>query len=167
LSQQFEGNLISAYQELQKLALIYPAPTQPSLLEVQKVVLNVSQYSVNDLIEYCWKGNIENCMKVIDYLKDQNPILCLWLFIEDITLMLKLKQQVMQGKRLAELFKLYRIWGNKEQAINIALKRLNISHLHVLLDTCHEIEKQAKGAAPHSDNLWQSIQWLIIKCIKI
>jgi DNA polymerase-3 subunit delta len=166
LSQQFEGNLISAYQELQKLALIYPQPQQPSLTQVQQVVLNVSQYSVNELIEACWRGNLELCMKIIDYLKDQSIILCLWLFIEDINLMLKIKQQSEQGKRVSELFKTYRVWGNREQALGNALKRLNTEKLHILLKTCYEIEKQAKGVEPHSDNLWQSMQWLVIKCVK-
>ncbi len=166
LSGQFEGNLISAYQELQKLALIYPSSISPSLSEIQQVVLNVSKYSVNDLIENCWRGNLETSMKIIDYLKDQNPILCLWLFAEDINLMLKILKQIKQGKRQSELFKTYRIWGNREQSFNLALKRLHADKLKIILEKCYEIEKQIKGANPHSDNLWQSIQWLVIKCIK-
>jgi DNA polymerase III subunit delta len=189
LALQFNGNLIGAYQELQKLALLYAqhaihneTPTRPTnittaintnnnteitLEQIQNAVFNVSQYNFNHLIEACWTKNLPMSARIIHYLKDQSPILYLWLMIEDIQLMLKIKQQQKtttqsQGQSIAVLFKHYRIWGQREQILQAVLKRLTQKRLLELLQQCYNIEKQIKGAAKHSHNLWQNIQLLII-----
>ncbi len=168
LALQFDGNLIGAYQELQKLALLYPSTkdevkTEITLEQIQQAIFNVSQYTFNDLINACWTKNLSMSARIINYLKDQSPVLYVWLMIEDIQLMLKIKQkQAEEGQSISTLFKNYRIWGNREQILQVVLKRLNQTQLFNLLQKCYFIEKQIKGAAKHSHNIWQSIQLLII-----
>jgi DNA polymerase III subunit delta len=167
LSHQFAGNLISAYQELKKLSLVYADQKAINLEQAQKAVVDIAQYQTFDLIDACLNGHKAVAMDIIGHLSDDIPVLCIWLFIEDISLLLNLKQQVhSQGKNLSNLLKELRIWGKKTNSITYAFNNHSTQSLHKCLELAYDIELQIKGVKPHSISIYQLMQRLCLQVCK-
>jgi DNA polymerase-3 subunit delta len=74
-----EGNLLAAHQEIQKLALLYPAG-QVSLPQIEAAVLNVARYDVSDLRDAVKMRDTVRAARTLEGLKaeDAAPPLVLW-----------------------------------------------------------------------------------------
>ena len=68
--EQFEGNLIAAYQEIQKLGLIYPKGVL-SEEQIRESILNVARYNVFELTETFLVGNMARINRTLDGLKGE------------------------------------------------------------------------------------------------
>ena len=67
-----EGNLLAAHQEIQKLALLFPAGAQGAVLtleQVESAVLNVARYDVFKLSEAVLGGKPERVQRMLDGLQ--------------------------------------------------------------------------------------------------
>ena len=74
-----EGNLLAAHQEIQKLALIYPAG-EISLAQIEAAVLNVARYDISDLRDAVKAKDIARAARTLEGLKAEDaPLpLVLW-----------------------------------------------------------------------------------------
>ena len=74
-----EGNLLAAYQEIQKLALIYPVG-EISLAQIEAAVLNVARYDISDLRDAVKAKDIARAARTLEGLKAEDaPLpLVLW-----------------------------------------------------------------------------------------
>jgi len=160
LAYQFQNNLISLYQELQKLSLAFNGQ-KITLADIQTSILDVSQYKAYDFINACIAGNKNLVVKHANFLRQDTPILCLWLLIEELILLLEIKDKT-KTDSLYNVFKTLRIWGYKEKNLTKALQRLSIEKINYFLKECYKLEKQTKGAEQHSNNLWESLQLLCL-----
>ena len=80
-----EGNLLAAHQELQKLALLYPAG-ELSFEQVEAAVLNVARYDVSKLAEAVWGGQVARALRMLDGLQaeGESAVFVHWTLAEDI-----------------------------------------------------------------------------------
>jgi DNA polymerase-3 subunit delta len=65
MADQVEGNLIAAHQEIQKLALLYPAG-QLSEEQIRSAVLKVARYDIFELTESMLSGDAARLNRMLD-----------------------------------------------------------------------------------------------------
>ncbi|MGL4767664.1 MAG: DNA polymerase III subunit delta [Formosimonas sp.] len=148
MSQQFEGNLIAANQEIQKLALLFP---QGALSDddIQKSVFNVARYDVFTLSEALLAGDVARVCRMIEGLKAEGEaiVLVLWALTEDVRTLTALKTEVQDGGNIHHLMRSHRVWGAREKVMPNAVAALGLPFLKNALIRTHELDKLAKGLA--------------------
>ena len=143
---QFEGNLIAAHQEIQKLGLLYPRGVITEE-QIRDAVLHVARYDVFQLSDAFLSGDMSRINRMLDGLKAEGEalVLVVWSLAEEIRLIKMLKEGVLQGGHLPSLMKARRIWGKKEQLLPRTLQKMDLPRLERALDMIAQIDKQAKG----------------------
>lgn len=146
IADRVEGNLLAAHQEIQKLALLYPAG-KLSFEQVQDAVLNVARYDVFKLNEAMLSGDVARLTRMMEGLKGEGEALplVLWAVTEEIRTLLKLKSGMAQGKAVGALLKEYRIWGPRERLMEPALRRIGLATLEQALQHAALIDRMVKG----------------------
>jgi DNA polymerase-3 subunit delta len=166
IADRVEGNLLAAYQELQKLALLHPEG-KLSFEKIHDAVLNVARYDVFKLNEAMLGGDAARLVRMLDGLKGEGEALplVLWAMAEEIRTLLKLKSGVAQGRALGMLLKEYRIWGPRERLMEPALRRLKLSTLEAALQEAAQIDKMVKGlrAKAFAGDAWDALLQLGLK----
>jgi DNA polymerase III subunit delta len=111
-----EGNLLAAYQEIQKLALLYPQGVL-SFDQVEAAVLNVARYDVFKLGEAVLAGQTARVLRMLDGLRaeGETPVLVHWTLAEDIRALKRVRDATEQGQPLPLALREARVWGAKER----------------------------------------------------
>ena len=141
-----EGNLLAAHQELQKLALLYPAGVL-SFEQVESAVLNVARYDVFKLSEAVLGGNTPRVLRMLDGLRAEGEaaVLVHWSLAEDIRALKRVQDSVAQGQPLAMALRANRVWGVKERLFERVLPHLAGHQLAHLLDAASICDGIVKG----------------------
>lgn len=166
-----EGNLLAAYQEIQKLALLYPnnkdTPSvsgELTLAQVESAVLNVARYDVFKLVESMLSGHVARVQRMLDGLQAEGvaEVLVHWAIAEDIRTLKRLKDAVANGRPVPVALKEQRIWGMKERLYERILPKITQHELDQLLGDAHTVDGIVKGLKQRDwpqDN-WQALQRL-------
>ena len=153
LTETTEGNLQDTYQEIQKLALLYPN-TKISIDDMEKTISGSSKYSVFDLSNSFISGNRKRTIKILEILKAEGapePFV-LWAFSKELNNLLKtIENGSSEGvigprKYLEKLEKLSKKVSKED--INTAIK--NIAKIDLII----------KGL--RKQNAWQAIRDLAL-----
>jgi len=143
-----EGNLLAAHQELQKLALLYPAG-ELSLEQVEAAVLNVARYDVFKLGEAVLAGQTARVLRMLAGLRAEGEaaVLVHWSLSEDIRNLKRVKDALQAGKPLPMAMREARVWGPKERLYERAVPLLaehQLDHLVEAASICDGIIKGLK-----------------------
>ena len=143
-----EGNLLAAHQELQKLALLFPAG-ELGLAQVEAAVLNVARYDVFKLGEAVLAGQTGRVLRMLDGLRAEGEAAALvhWALAEDIRGLKRVKDAMGQGKPMPMALREARVWGAKERLYERVLPLLSdhqLAHLVVAASLCDGIVKGLK-----------------------
>ena len=146
MSDQVEGNLIAAHQEIQKLALLYPAG-QLSEEQIRSAVLKVARYDIFELTESMLSGDAARLNRMLDGLQGEGePLpLILWSVSNELRTLHKVQSALLAGDALANLLRNYRIWGKREKLYPVALKRIAPKKLKQAMVLAANLDKQVKG----------------------
>ncbi|UUX95890.1 DNA polymerase III subunit delta [Aquabacterium sp. J223] len=152
-----EGNLLAAHQELQKLALLFPAGTL-TFEQVQSAVLNVARYSVAQFAEAVLAGQVGRALRMLDGLKAEGeaPVLVHWTLAEDIRALRRVQDAMAQGRPLPMALREQRVWGVKEKLFERLLPGMSDhagAHLVAAAQVCDGLVKGLK----HPD--WPADPW--------
>ncbi len=147
-----EGNLLAAHQEIQKLALIYPAtPARPdgvlSFDEVESAVLNVARYDVFKLSEAVLGGQSLRVARMLDGLQaeGESEVLVHWALSEDIRSLKRVKDAIAAGRPMPMALRENRVWGIKEKLYERVLPQIGETTLSNLLSAAHKVDGICKG----------------------
>jgi len=156
-----EGNLLAAHQEIQKLALLYPAG-ELSFEQIEAAVLNVARYDVFKLGEAVLAGQIARALRMLEGLRAEGEaaVLVHWTLAEDIRALKRVKDALAGGKPMPMALREARVWGVKERLIERAAPLLPDSALAHLLDAAHVCDGLVKGLR-HPD--WPLDAWDALK----
>ena len=148
LATQFEGNLLAAHQEIQKLGLLYP-PGELTPEHIAQAVANVARYDVFKLSEAVLSGNLERTTRMLDGLQAEGvaEVLVHWTLAEDIRNLQRARAALDAGEPLPLVLRQLRIWGKKEQLFAQLLPRLRPARLAKLLLAAHQVDGIVKGLA--------------------
>ncbi|WP_295959192.1 DNA polymerase III subunit delta [Rhodoferax sp.] len=141
-----EGNLLAAHQEIQKLALLYPAG-ELQWAQVESAVLNVARYDVFKLSEAVLGGQRLRVQRMLDGLQAEGEaeVLVHWALAEDIRTLQRVKTAMDAGKPLPMALRENRVWGAKERLFERVLPRMPSPLIAQLLQSAHQVDGIVKG----------------------
>ena len=146
-----EGNLMAAHQELQKIALLYPAGVL-TFEQIEAAVLNVSRYDVFKFAEAVLAGQTARVLRMLDGLRAEGeaPVLVHWTLAEDIRALKRVKDALGQGKPMPVALREARVWGTKERLVERLAPQLADHTLAHWLDAASICDGLIKGLKhPH------------------
>lgn len=141
-----EGNLLAAYQEIQKLGLLFPAG-ELAFSQVENAVLNVARYDVFKLSEAVLGGQPLRVQRMLDGLKAEGEaaVLVHYTLAEDIRTLKRVKDAMNAGRPLPMALREQRVWGLKERLLERVLPRIAPVALDNLLHAAHVVDGIVKG----------------------
>jgi DNA polymerase-3 subunit delta len=146
LADRCEGNLLAAFQEIQKLALLFPAG-QLSFEQVKNAVMDVARYDIFKLSEAMLSGNASRFIRILDGLRAEGTatVLVLWAVSEDIRTLGKVLQAVQRGGNLGGALRDMRIRKDKQGLIENAARRIRFPHIERAMQQSARLDKTIKG----------------------
>ncbi len=178
-----EGNLLAAHQEIQKLALLYPASTGAAgaasaatagilnFEQVEAAVLNVARYDVFKLSEAVLAGQVARVQRMLDGLQaeGQAEVLVHYTLSEDIRGLKRVKDAMRAGTALPMALREQRIWGQRERLFERALPLLSDAMLTKLLQSAHQVDGIVKGLKQPGwpTNGWQALHRLALQLARL
>ncbi len=151
-SDRVEGNLLAAHQEIQKLALLYPAQGGTgdgtlSFEQVENAVLNVARYDVFKLAEAVLGGQSVRVARMLEGLQaeGESEVLVHWALSEDIRSMKRVKDAIAAGRPMPMALRDNRVWGVKEKLFERVLPQIGDTTLSSLLQAAHKVDGIVKG----------------------
>ena len=161
-----EGNLLAAFQEIQKLGLLYTAG-ELSLAQVESAVLNVARYDVFKLSESVLAGHPARVQRMLDGLQAEGvaEVLVHWAIAEDIRALKRVKDAMSNGRPLPMALKEQRIWGMKERLFERVLPQLSAVDMVNLLAAAHTVDGIVKGLKQPDwpTDSWQALHRLAMQ----
>ena len=152
-AEQTEGNLMAAKQELMKLELLYPGK-ELTLREVEDCVMNVSRYSVEDLLEAIAQGDVARTTRTVNGMQSEDepmPFILMRLssFLRDV-LALTIDRQ-------APVMPSVRVLASQLARRSTSTKMAN------MLDRCADLDRLAKGlTVQNRDDVWSELKTLCV-----
>ncbi|WP_035383180.1 DNA polymerase III subunit delta [Ferriphaselus sp. R-1] len=165
LADRVEGNLLAAWQEIQKLALLYPAGAL-SFDQVKDAVMDVARYDVFKLAEAMLSGNAARYARILDGLRAEGTatVLILWALTEEVRTLVKLLGGIQRGDNLGYLMKEARVWGNRQESVGQAVRRIRLPQAEVALRHAARLDKTIKGL--RSGDVWDELLQLGLRFAK-
>ena len=161
-----EGNLLAAFQEIQKLGLLYP-PGDISQAQVEAAVVNVARYDVFKLSESVLSGQVARVQRMLDGLQAEGEAVVLVHFTlaEDIRALKRVKDAMAAGKPLPMALREQRVWGARERLFERVLPRMTEARLNGLLQAAHQVDGIVKGLKEPDwpSDPWQALQRLALR----
>ncbi|QEY26262.1 DNA polymerase III subunit delta [Neisseria zalophi] len=161
-SDRVEGNLLAAKQEIDKLALLYPAGHLVNLADAEAAVANVARFDVFQLAGAWMSGDSARAGRLLEGLEagGEEPVLLLWALAEDIRTLIRLTAALKQGQSVQAVRNSLRLWGDKQTLAPQAVKRISINRLIAALQECARIDRMIKGA--EDGNAWAEFKHLVM-----
>ena len=163
IADRVEGNLMAAFQEVQKLALLCPAG-RITFEQVREAVLDVARFDVFNLAEAVAEGDPVRLVRMLDGLKGEGeaPPLVLWALTEEIRAIGKLIDGAASGKSLAMLWRDARIRGTSHQnALQQNLRRYTLTQVKDGLRHAAAIDRMIKGLG--KGDVWNELLQLALR----
>jgi DNA polymerase-3 subunit delta len=161
-----EGNLLAAHQEIQKLALLYPAG-ELTQAQVESAVSNVARFDVFKLSEAVLAGQVARVQRMLDGLQAEGEaaVLVHYTLAEDIRALKRVKDAMAEGRPLPMALREQRIWGAREKLFERVLPKLSTARLAQLLKNAHQVDGIVKGlkVADWPTDPWQALQRLALR----
>ena len=165
LAERVEGNLLAAYQEIQKLALLFPSGPL-TFEQVKNSVMDVARYDVFKLSEAMLAGDSARFARILDGLRAEGTatVLVLWALAEDIRTLGKVLLAMQRSGNLASALRDARVWGVRQKLVERAARRFSPAIAERALRQAAHVDKVVKGLRP--GDVWDELLQLGIRCAR-
>jgi DNA polymerase-3 subunit delta len=159
IAERVEGNLLAAWQEVRKLALLF-GPGELPAQETRAAVLSVARYDAFDLVEAALTGDGSRAMRSLEGLRAEGeaPPLILWALGDAVRTLLRLHEARAAGRPLTQALREARVFGPRERLFEGALKRLAPAVCAQALQRAAQTDRIAKGVA--AGDTWGALESL-------
>lgn len=156
MAERVEGNLLAAFQEVQKLALLFPPGPLPGEA-VRAAVANVARYEPVQLGEALFGGDVARFARVLEGLRGEGAALplVLWQIAEDVRAVARLQSALWQGRKRDQALREARVWGARQAWTPGAAQRFDPARLDWTLQELARLDRMAKGLAP--GDVWSEL----------
>ncbi|HIP75926.1 MAG TPA: DNA polymerase III subunit delta [Psychromonas hadalis] len=158
LSLHFEGNLLAAKQEIEKLSVLYPNQAL-TLQNVEQNITTHNHFSLFQWIDSLLEGKRHRATRILTQLKaeDTELILISATLNSEVQKLLKLSYQ-RQQMPLNQLLRQHqpKLWESKQQLYRDFLGRVSTQALEHILLKCADLEVQLK--VEFGNNNWLKLQ---------
>jgi DNA polymerase-3 subunit delta len=147
IADRVEGNLLAAHQEVQKLALLFPAG-RIGYEQAREAVLDVARYDVSSLREAVLAGDVLHLVRMMDGLKGEGvaPPLVLWTLADEIRTIARVLEGAAAGKRPPQLWYDAKVWGDTHrQAMQQNHGRFTTEQVEAAITHAARADRMAKG----------------------
>ncbi|MFA6920754.1 MAG: DNA polymerase III subunit delta [Gallionella sp.] len=153
LADRSEGNLIAAFQEIQKLGLLHP-PGALSFDQVKEAVMDVARYDIFKLSEALLAGDTARYAHILEGLRAEGTatVLILWAVTEEIRTLGKLLLATRRGVNMSDAMREIRVRRDKQALIENAARRLKFPQIERAIAHCAKLDKTIKGL--RSGDVW-------------
>lgn len=166
MADKVEGNLLAAFQEVQKLALLYPAG-KLSATDVERAVLNVARYDVFGLRDAMLSGNAAKALTVLAGLRAEGEALplVLWAVGEEVRVLARLAEAQATGQDLQAEMRRQRVFGPREHLLRQTLGRVPPASWPAAVQHAHDIDRLIKGlkVPGRLEDPWEELGRLILR----
>jgi len=161
LADRFEGNLLAAEQELEKLFLLHGEGEVDSEA-VQELVADSARYSVFQLVDTCLLGDASQSVKIIEGLRSEGvaSVIIVWALTREIRSLASMSLEL-KDKSLNQVISSYHVWQKRQACVKSALNRHNSRQWQLLLWQISELDKMNKGLK--TGNIWHELIQLAMK----
>ncbi len=148
IADRVEGNLLAAYQEVQKLALLFPSG-QLTFDQVKDAVLDVARFDVSDLGSIVVAGDAAHLARMLDGLQGEGvaPPLVLWVIANEIRALGRVIALIGTGQPLAQALRDARVWGGRQNIIEQQARRFTLPQIEAALMHAAQVDRIIKGLA--------------------
>jgi DNA polymerase III subunit delta len=163
IADRVEGNLMAAFQEVQKLALLF-APGPISFEQVREAVLDVARYDVFNLGIALVEGDAVRLSRMLDGLKGEGaaPPMALWSLSEEIRAIGRVLAGSESGRPLNQLWREAKVWGVPHQNLmQQNLRRFSARQVTQALRHAAAIDRMVKGLA--KGDVWDELLQLALR----
>lgn len=155
-----EGNLLAAYQEIQKLGLLY-SEGQLIFEQVKASLLNVARYDVTQLTDAILQGDATQFVRILEGLKGEGAQIpqIMGFLVYTIRTLLSMRLDIDKNHNVEQTVKQFRIPFDKHKSYANALRRLNMQVIEVALQQLAKIDKVAKGLRVETltEDAWEAL----------
>ena len=141
-----EGNLLAAHQEIQKMALLYPAG-ELSFEQVESAVLNVARYDSRQWCEAIWAGKVARACRMLRGLQaeGESAVALHWQLADDLRTLRRIRSALDNGKPMPLALSEARVWGARQRIMERAVQLLSERQLRHLLTAASVCDGIVKG----------------------
>jgi DNA polymerase-3 subunit delta len=163
IAERSEGHLLACAQEIEKLYLLYGRGT----IDVDKVleaVADSARYQVFDWVDTVLVGDVQRSVRQLQGLRAEGiePVLIAWALTKEIRSLSQITYALKSGQRQEQVFKSFRIWANRKNAILRAMKRHAQPQIwQRFLAQTVQIDRMIKGVS--RGNPWDELQHLSLQ----
>lgn len=146
LADRCEGNLLAAFQEIQKLGLLFP-PCTLTFEQVKEAVMDVARYDIFKLSEAMLAGDAARFAHILDGLRAEGTatVLILWAISEEIRTLGKLFSATQRGVTLRDAMRDTRVRKDKQSLVERAARRLKFIQIERAIGHAARLDKTIKG----------------------
>jgi DNA polymerase III subunit delta len=160
IADRVEGNLLAAWQEVQKLALLLPPGTlDPDA--VRTAVLDVARFDIDDLMAALFGGDRTHYVRVVDGLEHEGAALPLivWTLANDLRATYRVVAAAARGLSSADALREGQVFGPRRAWVERAAQRWSAARIRAALLHTARIDRIVKGLEPGS-NAWNELRRL-------
>jgi len=162
MTEQLEGNVMAAAQEVDKLQVLAKNGAV-TLKLVTESLADQARFDVYALTDGCLLGDLNRVLRITSRLRSEGiePVIVVWALVREIRTLAAISSALQQGQNRSMLFKQNRIWSKREPAVNAALNRLCSSSWYNLLEQAAYLDQTVKGQRySEVGSLWYQIEQL-------
>ena len=162
IADRVEGNLMAAYQEVQKLALLFP-PGRISFDQAREAVLDVARYDVDEIGLAMLEGDTARLVRMFEGLKAEGapPPFALWQLTEVIRALGRVVNLTTAGRPIAVALREARIYGPRQSLFQSCHSRFTPQDVVEALAHAAAIDRIIKGL--DKGDLWDELLHLALR----
>jgi DNA polymerase-3 subunit delta len=146
LAERVEGHLLAAFQEIQKLGLLFPPGTLPDE-EVRNAVLDVARYDVADLPLSLLTGDRAQYVRTLRGLEAEGEALplVLWAIADILRALAHVVTARHNGRPLSAALQEARVWGSRQALIERRIPHCPPGLAEACLVAAARVDRMVKG----------------------
>jgi len=163
IAERSEGHLLACAQEIEKLRLLYGAG-HIETAQVLEAVADSARFELFDWVDTVLAGNVQRCVRQLQGLQAEGvePVLIAWALSKEIRTLSQMTYALNTGKRQEQVFKTFRVWSTRKNAISNAIKRYPKPRAwQKFLQRMLQIDRIIKGIG--KGNPWDELQQLSLQ----
>ncbi|OGA21256.1 MAG: DNA polymerase III subunit delta [Betaproteobacteria bacterium RIFCSPLOWO2_02_FULL_67_26] len=163
IAERVEGNLLAAHQEVQKLALLFPAG-KIAHEQAREAVLDVARYDVFKLGEALLEGDVLHLARMVDGLKGEGiaPPLVLWAIANEVRAVGRVLDGLAAGKTPPQLWRDVKVWGPSHQSLmQQNCRRFSREQVESALLHAAKVDRMVKGLI--RGDVWDELLQLTLR----
>ena len=162
MTEQLEGNVMAAAQEVDKLQVL-AKDGAVTLKLVTESLADQARFDVYALTDGCLIGDFNRVLRIKSRLQSEGvePVIVVWALVREIRVLAAISSGLQQGQNRGMLFEQNRIWNKREPAVNAALGRIAPHLWYDLLEQAAHLDQTVKGQRySEVGSLWYQIEQL-------